>query len=71
MTSDQRGQTIRLRYEHGALAVVVVLVTILPMVMDRATAEKPRPKIASSGSWFANKQNFAANGVDIIEKGFN
>ncbi|UQC84101.1 cytochrome P450 [Colletotrichum lupini] len=55
----------------SALAVVVVLVTILPMVMDRATAEKPKPKIASSGSRFANRQDFAANGVEIIEKGFN
>ncbi|KAG7048104.1 cytochrome P450 [Colletotrichum scovillei] len=55
---------------YSALAVVVVLVTILPMVMDRATAEIPIPKIASSRSWFASRQDFAANGVEIIEKGF-
>ncbi|KXH28261.1 cytochrome P450 [Colletotrichum simmondsii] len=55
---------------YSALAVVVVLVTILPMVMDRATPEIPIPKVASSRSWFASRHDFAANGVEIIEKGF-
>ncbi|KAJ0296863.1 hypothetical protein COL516b_011249 [Colletotrichum fioriniae] len=63
-------QLLSLLTPYSALAVVVVLVTILPMVMDRATAEIPIPKITSSRSWFASRQDFAANGVEIIEKGF-
>ncbi|KAK1725124.1 hypothetical protein CaCOL14_011046 [Colletotrichum acutatum] len=55
---------------YSVLAVVVVLVTILPMVMDRATTGIPIPKISSSRSWFASRQDFAVNGVEIIEKGF-
>ncbi|KAL2878418.1 hypothetical protein SGCOL_006392 [Colletotrichum sp. CLE4] len=55
---------------YSALAIVVVLVTILPMVMDRAPPEISIPKVTSSNSWFASRQDFAAHGVEIIEKGF-
>ncbi|OHF03923.1 cytochrome P450 [Colletotrichum orchidophilum] len=53
----------------SALAVVVILVTVLPMILDQ-TAGHSIPRITSSKSWFASRKDFAAHGVEIIEKGF-
>lgn len=54
-----------------ALAAAVALAVILPMLLSWATAGRSIPKIKSSKSWFATRQDFAAHGVEIIEKGFN
>ncbi|KAL0941662.1 cytochrome p450 [Colletotrichum truncatum] len=54
-----------------ALAGALILAALLPFVLSWITADRSIPKLTSSKSWFASRQDFATHGVEIIEKGFN
>ncbi|OHW94362.1 cytochrome p450 [Colletotrichum incanum] len=64
-------QLVRLLSSTPALAAAVLLAAAISFVLNWATTDRSIPKITSSKSWFATRQDFAAHGVEIIEKGFN
>ncbi|KAK2054686.1 cytochrome P450 [Colletotrichum caudatum] len=64
-------QLVRLLSSTPALSAAVLFAFVLSFVLNRITANHSIPKIKSSKSWFATRQDFAAHGVEIIEKGFN
>ncbi|KAK1991630.1 cytochrome P450 [Colletotrichum falcatum] len=64
-------QLVRLLSSTPALSTAIVFALALSFVLSRTTANRSIPKITSSKSWFATRQDFAAHGVEIIEKGFN
>ncbi|KAF6822974.1 cytochrome p450 [Colletotrichum musicola] len=53
-----------------ALTAAIVLSVVVPLVLRWTTSDRSIPKITSSKSWFASRQDFAAHGVEIIENGF-
>ncbi|KAF9871292.1 cytochrome P450 [Colletotrichum karsti] len=54
-----------------ALAIVIALAVVVPVIINRITSDRSIPKITSSKTWFASRDDFAAHGVEIIEKGYN
>ncbi|KAK1974769.1 cytochrome P450 [Colletotrichum cereale] len=64
-------QLVRLLSSTPALSAAILIALALSFVLNRATADRSIPKITSSKSWFATRRDFAAHGVEIIEKGFN
>ncbi|GJD00033.1 cytochrome P450 [Colletotrichum higginsianum] len=63
-------QMVRLLNNGPSLATAVLLAVVVSFLIQWATADRSIPKITSSKSWFATRQDFAAHGVEIIEKGF-
>ncbi|KAK1573713.1 cytochrome P450 [Colletotrichum navitas] len=64
-------QLVQLLSSTPALSAVILLALVLSFVLNRATEDRSIPKITSSKSWFATRQDFNAHGVEIIEKGFH
>ncbi|KAF6806103.1 cytochrome p450 [Colletotrichum sojae] len=63
-------QLVRLMINPQALTAAIVLSVVVPLVLRWITSYQSIPKITSSKSWFASRQDFAAHGVEIIENGF-
>lgn len=63
-------QLVRLMSNPQALTAAIVLSVVVPLVLRWITSDRSIPKITSSKSWFASRQDFAAHGVEIIENGF-
>ncbi|KAK2746867.1 cytochrome P450 [Colletotrichum kahawae] len=63
-------QLVSLLRNSSALATILVLAILSPILISWMASDGAIPKITSSKSWFASRQDFAAHGVEIIEKGF-
>ncbi|KAK1962326.1 cytochrome P450 [Colletotrichum sublineola] len=62
-------QLVRLPSSTPALFVILFAIALW-FALNRATADRSIPTIKSSKAWFSTRQDFAAHGVEIIEKGF-
>ncbi|TEA18524.1 Cytochrome P450 monooxygenase ATR2 [Colletotrichum sidae] len=62
---------VRLLNNPQALLATVVLAVFASLIFSWATADRSIPRITSSKSWYASRDDFRSHGVEIIAKGYN